>query len=76
MHVQSNRTRTRVHLYCTHSISELDGHCLEVCLCACAVMLLLTSMFTGMFLNFCMGMFIDMIVVHAHLLSLFMGVLI
>ena len=21
MHVQSNRTRTRVHLYCTHSIS-------------------------------------------------------
>ena len=23
MHVQSNRTRTRVHLYCTHSISDL-----------------------------------------------------
>ena len=22
MHVQSNRTRTRVHLYCTHSISD------------------------------------------------------
>ena len=23
MHVQSNRTRTRVHLYCTHSISGI-----------------------------------------------------
>ena len=24
MHVQSNRTRTRVHLYCTHSISGIQ----------------------------------------------------
>ena len=24
MHVQSNRTRTRVHLYCTHSISDVE----------------------------------------------------
>ena len=39
-------------------------------------MLLLTSMFVGMFTNFFIGTFIDMVVVHTHLLSLFMGVLI
>ena len=29
MHVESNRTRTRVHLYCTHSISASHGQLLQ-----------------------------------------------
>ena len=29
MHVQSNRTRTRVHLYCTHSISGIYNAALK-----------------------------------------------
>ena len=52
MHVQSNRTRTRVHLYCTRSISDVYT-CVRVYVCTCVRMYMCTCVPTYLCMNVC-----------------------